>query len=275
MAKYDDMSFGKAFAAARKEMGAGETFTWKGKSYTTNYKEEAASDKPMRPKARPEPMRPKARPSTTGGGGADAGKMPATGVKPRQTGGRGDGGKEVSRRAVDSWQAERTAKAKADAKAEAGRKAQEESREAAKKVAIGGVALGAAVLGTRAAMKTPEKKAPAKAPAKASTKVSVPKYNNMGASVGRNWVPESAFTDKPTPPKKSETKPIAPPKKGGPRVGQSKTAAPAVTRGAGGGVRVVGSTKFKSGGGKQAQMIDKALNPFNFYEGGMVKKDKK
>jgi hypothetical protein len=36
MAKYDDMSFGKAFAAARKEKGAGKTFTWKGNSYTTD-----------------------------------------------------------------------------------------------------------------------------------------------------------------------------------------------------------------------------------------------
>jgi hypothetical protein len=36
MAKYDDMSFGKAFAAARKDKGAGKTFTWKGNSYTTD-----------------------------------------------------------------------------------------------------------------------------------------------------------------------------------------------------------------------------------------------
>lgn len=42
MASYDNMSFGKAFAAARKAMGAGKTFTWKGKSYTTNLKEEKA-----------------------------------------------------------------------------------------------------------------------------------------------------------------------------------------------------------------------------------------
>lgn len=46
MAKYDEMSFGKAFAAARKEKGAGSTFTYKGKSYTTNYKEEQGSAKP-------------------------------------------------------------------------------------------------------------------------------------------------------------------------------------------------------------------------------------
>jgi hypothetical protein len=36
----DDMSFGEAFRAARKEKGTGGTFTWKGKSYSTNTKEE-------------------------------------------------------------------------------------------------------------------------------------------------------------------------------------------------------------------------------------------
>ena len=48
---YDDMSFSKAFAAARKEMGAGKTFSWKGKKYTTDLKEESASS--PKPKARP------------------------------------------------------------------------------------------------------------------------------------------------------------------------------------------------------------------------------
>lgn len=33
-------SFKEAFAAARKELGAGKTFMWKGKSYSTNYAEE-------------------------------------------------------------------------------------------------------------------------------------------------------------------------------------------------------------------------------------------
>lgn len=43
MGKYDDRSFGEAFAAFRRERGAGETFPWRGKTYSTNYKEEAAS----------------------------------------------------------------------------------------------------------------------------------------------------------------------------------------------------------------------------------------
>ena len=62
--KYDDMSFSKAFAAARKAEGSGKTFTWKGKSYTTNYKEETGPKKSVtksegkltsspRPKMRP------------------------------------------------------------------------------------------------------------------------------------------------------------------------------------------------------------------------------
>lgn len=68
MGKYDKMSFGKAFAAARKEKGAGKTFTWKGKSYTTNYKEEEAKGSTTRPKKRPvtRSPRPKARPSQGG-----------------------------------------------------------------------------------------------------------------------------------------------------------------------------------------------------------------
>ena len=43
MAKYDDMSFGRAFAAARREKGKGKTFTWKGKSYSTNRADDAPS----------------------------------------------------------------------------------------------------------------------------------------------------------------------------------------------------------------------------------------
>jgi hypothetical protein len=65
MANYDEMSFGKAFAAARKEMGAGKTFTYKGKSYSTN----RADDKPAaaKPSLAPSTSKnPKARPSWMG-----------------------------------------------------------------------------------------------------------------------------------------------------------------------------------------------------------------
>lgn len=47
-------SFSEAFAAARKKQGAGGTFTWNGKSYSTDYKEETGGGK--RPKARPAKM---------------------------------------------------------------------------------------------------------------------------------------------------------------------------------------------------------------------------
>lgn len=43
MAKPGDKSFKQAFAEARKQLGPGKTFTWNGKVYTTNYKEEASS----------------------------------------------------------------------------------------------------------------------------------------------------------------------------------------------------------------------------------------
>lgn len=61
--KYDDMGFGKAFAAARKEQGGGKTFTWKGKSYSTNTKEDEAGKTASapRPKARPSEMTTRSR----------------------------------------------------------------------------------------------------------------------------------------------------------------------------------------------------------------------
>ena len=75
--------FGKAFAAARKEKGPGKTFTFEGKSYSTNMasdkdsnkartpsiakRAEAAIDRasPTRPKSRPTGTRPQARPTAT------------------------------------------------------------------------------------------------------------------------------------------------------------------------------------------------------------------
>ena len=44
-------SFSKAFAAARKEKGAGKTFQWNGKTYTTDL----ASEKSTTPSASPRP----------------------------------------------------------------------------------------------------------------------------------------------------------------------------------------------------------------------------
>jgi hypothetical protein len=46
-------SFGAAFKAARKRLGAGKTFTWKGKKYSTNTKEDLAKKQKILPKPRP------------------------------------------------------------------------------------------------------------------------------------------------------------------------------------------------------------------------------
>jgi len=86
MAKYDDMSFKKAFAAARKEKGSGKTFTWKGKRYTTNYKEEEskAPAKSKRPTKRPTKKTEKSSgpPRRSSRGGSDTGR----GGPPRRQG---------------------------------------------------------------------------------------------------------------------------------------------------------------------------------------------
>ena len=71
--------FQKAFAAARKEKGPGKTFTFNGRSYTTNYAEEAGEKAPAKTEApkgdivkvaeaaidRASPTRPKSRPTGT------------------------------------------------------------------------------------------------------------------------------------------------------------------------------------------------------------------
>ena len=94
--KYDEMSFGKAFAAARKAKGAGKTFTWKGKSYSTNYKEDAKSKAPTtskRPKANPK-REPAAKPPKP--------RSPITTTRLSDVrGGRGDGRAETNRRRTD------------------------------------------------------------------------------------------------------------------------------------------------------------------------------
>lgn len=58
-------SFKEAFAAARKELGAGKTFTWQGKSYTTDLASEkkSGSKKTTTPEYSP---RPKAMPERKG-----------------------------------------------------------------------------------------------------------------------------------------------------------------------------------------------------------------
>ena len=50
MAGRDEMSFKRAFADARRELGAGGTFTWRGNRYTTDYAEEASSSRSPSPR---------------------------------------------------------------------------------------------------------------------------------------------------------------------------------------------------------------------------------
>ena len=55
----DDMSFSEAFAAKRKELGEGKTFTWRGTKYTTSTKKpkteaELPKTAPPTPRAKPE-----------------------------------------------------------------------------------------------------------------------------------------------------------------------------------------------------------------------------
>ena len=101
--KYDELSFGKAFNAARKAKGKGETFPWRGKSYSTNYKEEE-EPKVTRPKGRTaavggsdtapkKSLRPKTRPGPPAGGKIESKSLLA--------GGRGDGAAEVRKRRTD------------------------------------------------------------------------------------------------------------------------------------------------------------------------------
>lgn len=55
MANRDEMSFKNAFADARRELGAGSTFTWRGNRYTTDYAEDSsrAPSRSPTPTARP------------------------------------------------------------------------------------------------------------------------------------------------------------------------------------------------------------------------------
>lgn len=96
MAKYDEMSFNKAFAAARKELGSGKTFTWKGKSYTTNLKEEAPKKASAAPTTSKRPM-PAKRDAMAGYRAGDVTTSKIT----KPTGGRGDGGMEVVKRTAE------------------------------------------------------------------------------------------------------------------------------------------------------------------------------
>ena len=50
-------SFSKAFAAARKEKGAGKTFQWNGKTYTTDLASEKSTTPSSSPRAKAKPAK--------------------------------------------------------------------------------------------------------------------------------------------------------------------------------------------------------------------------
>ena len=80
--KYDSMTFKKAFNAARKEKGAGKVFTWKGKRYTTNLKEEEKKITRRKSGAVKKSLKPKKRP---GSGGVAVEKITVTKLPPAFT----------------------------------------------------------------------------------------------------------------------------------------------------------------------------------------------
>ena len=77
--KYDSMTFKKAFNAARKEKGAGKVFTWKGKRYTTNLKEEEKKITRRKSGDPKKSLKPKTRP---GSGGVALEKITVTKLPP-------------------------------------------------------------------------------------------------------------------------------------------------------------------------------------------------
>jgi hypothetical protein len=70
-------TFKEAFAAARKEKGAGKTFTWNGKSYTTDRADDKkpAPTASSKPKAKPAGLNPVRNPNATSVAGKVAPKM--------------------------------------------------------------------------------------------------------------------------------------------------------------------------------------------------------
>ena len=100
MAKYDELSFKKAFAAFRDELGKSATFTWRGKSYSTRLAEEPAKA-PKKDVAPKTSIRPRAKPPAGDAmKGYRKGDITTTSLDNTRPTGRGDGSKEVIQRAA-------------------------------------------------------------------------------------------------------------------------------------------------------------------------------
>jgi hypothetical protein len=108
-------TFKEAFAAARKEKGAGKTFMYNGKSYSTNYDKEQV-DKSDKPKAKPAAAgKVAAKESVSGASRSTAGKVkPKVDMPARPT-----GGAKAKQIAIESATASNVASNKAAAKRKA------------------------------------------------------------------------------------------------------------------------------------------------------------
>jgi len=74
-------TFKEEFAKKRKELGAGKTFTWNGKSYSTDYAEEKKSAKGTKPKAKPAGLNPQSGAAQSGTAGKVKPKTKPSGFK--------------------------------------------------------------------------------------------------------------------------------------------------------------------------------------------------
>ena len=101
MAKYDELSFKKAFAAFRDELGKNATFTWRGNPYSTRLAEEPAKA-PKKDVAPKTSIRPRAKPPTGDAmKGYRKGDITTTTLSTQKSTGRGDGSLELIRRTAD------------------------------------------------------------------------------------------------------------------------------------------------------------------------------
>jgi hypothetical protein len=139
-------TFAEAFRAARKDKGAGETFTWRGKSFTTDY----ASNKSAAPAARQKPSAPtatqKPNTSTTKQGPAapavkqaDNPAVTAAPTQQRRSFGQSSAGAaafEAGQRVLEAQAAADAARAAKDAAADAARAAKDAADRKAKMMAL-------------------------------------------------------------------------------------------------------------------------------------------
>ena len=112
MAKYDELSFKKAFAAARAELGKSATFTWRGTPYSTRLAEEPAKA-PKKDVAPKTSIRPRAKPPTGDAmKGYRKGDITTTSLDNTRPTGRGDGSLELIRRTAENALAKSAAASK-------------------------------------------------------------------------------------------------------------------------------------------------------------------